>query len=104
MVQKYYGNVQYRIQDDDWLVPGLYVTFQKGQTMKAQGTQVLGQIIESLENSEVAYEDRELVYEILLEVFEEFEAKNLEECLDIDPAFDKVWNEKYPPEIEEYEE
>jgi hypothetical protein len=71
--------------------------------MKAQGTQVLGQILERLSESDVSYDDRKEVYEILLEVFEDFDAKNLEECLDIDAAFDEVWNEKYPPEIE-YEE
>ena len=72
--------------------------------MKATGSQVLDQIIEKLVDSDISYDDRKIVYEVLLEVFEDFEAKNLEECLDIDPAFDKVWNEKYPPEIEEYDE
>lgn len=65
------------------------------------GSQILGQIVENLTDSDVSYDDRKLVYEILLETFEDFEAKNLEECIDIDPAFDEVWNEKYPPEIEE---
>jgi hypothetical protein len=40
----------------------------------------------------------------LLEVFEDFDAKDLEICLDMDKAFDEVWNEKYPPELEEYED
>ena len=72
--------------------------------MKAQGAQVLGQILERLTEEDISYDDRKAMYEVLLEVFEDFEAKNLEECLDIDPAFDEVWKEKYPPEIEEYEE
>lgn len=72
--------------------------------MKAQGTQVLGQILERLTESDVSYDDRKQVYEVLLEVFEDFDAKNLEGCLDIDSAFDEVWNEKYPPEIEEFED
>lgn len=65
------------------------------------GSQILGQILESLESSEVSYDDKKLFYEVVLEVFEDFDAKDLEECLDIDPAFDEVWNEKYPPEIDE---
>jgi len=68
------------------------------------GSQILNQIIESLEDSEVSYDDRKIVYEILLEVFEDFDAKNLEECMDMDKAWDEVWNEKYPPEVEDYEE
>ena len=73
--------------------------------MKVLGTQMLDQIIENLVDSEVSYDDRKLVYEILLDVFEEFDAKNLDQCLDNDKAFDEVWNEKYPPEIdEEYED
>ena len=72
--------------------------------MKAQGTQVLGQILERLIDGDVSYDDRKVVYEVLLEVFEDFDVKNLDECLDIDSAFDEVWNEKYPPEIEEYDD
>jgi len=68
------------------------------------GSQIFGQIVENLVDSDVSYDDRKIVYEVLLEVFEDFDAKNLEECLDIDRAFDEVWNEKYPPDIEDYEE
>jgi hypothetical protein len=69
--------------------------------MKVSGSQILDQIIEKLVDSDVSYDDRKIVYEILLEVFEDFDAKNLEECLENDKAFDEVWMEKYPPEIEE---
>ena len=72
--------------------------------MKTTGSQILDQIIEKLVDSDVSYDDRKIVYEILLEVFEDFDAKNLEECLDNDKAFDEIWNEKYPPEIDEYED
>jgi hypothetical protein len=68
------------------------------------GSQILDQIIENLVDSEISYDDRKIVYEILLEVFEDFDAKDLEVCLDMDKAFDEVWNEKYPPELEEYED
>lgn len=68
------------------------------------GSQILGQIIENLVDSDVSYDDRKIVYEILLEVFEDFDAKNLDECLDNDKAWDEVWNEKYPPEMEDEED
>ena len=68
------------------------------------GSQIFGQVVENLVDSDVSYDDRKIVYEILLEVFEDFDAKNLEECLDLDKAFDEVWNEKYPPDVEEYED
>ncbi len=68
------------------------------------GSQIFGQIIESLVDSDISYDDRKIVYEIVLEVFEDFDARDLEECLDLDKAFDEVWNEKYPPEIEADEE
>ena len=69
--------------------------------MKVLGTQVLDQIIEKLVDSDLPYDERKLVYEVLLDVFEEFDAKNLDQCLDNDKAFDEIWNEKYPPEIDE---
>ena len=72
--------------------------------MKTTGSQILDQIIEKLVDSDISYDERKIVYEILLEVFEDFEAKNLDECLDNDKAFDEVWNEKYPPEMEGDEE
>ena len=72
--------------------------------MKTTGSQILDQIIEKLVDSDISYDERKIVYEILLEVFEDFEAKNLDECLDNDKAFDEVWNEKYPPDLEEYED
>jgi len=70
----------------------------------SNGSQILDQIIENLVDSDVSYDDRKIVYEILLEVFEDFDAKNLEECLYMDKAWDEVWNEKYPPEVEDYED
>ena len=72
--------------------------------MKATGSQVLDQIIEKLVDIDLPYDERKVVYEILLEVFEDFDAKNLDQCLENDKAFDEVWNEKYPPEMEGDEE
>lgn len=57
---------------------------------------ILAEVIEKLSDLELSYDDRVTVYEVLLEVFEDFDVKNLDECLDIDRAFDAVWYEKYP--------
>ena len=72
--------------------------------MAGERAAIFGQYIEQLSESELASFEREEAYRILLEVLEEFDVKGMEGYLNIDPAFDEVWNERYPPEIEEYEE
>ena len=72
--------------------------------MAGERAAIFGQFIEQLSESDLGTDEREETYRILLEVLEEFEIKGVESYLDIDPAFDEVWNERYPPEIEEYEE
>jgi hypothetical protein len=72
--------------------------------MAGERAAIFGQFIEQLSESELAPFEREETYRILLEVLEEFDVKGMEGYLNIDPAFDEVWNERYPPEIEEYEE
>ena len=72
--------------------------------MSGERAAIFGQFIEHLSESELAPFEREETYRILLEVLEEFDVKGMEGYLNIDPAFDEVWNERYPPEIEEYEE
>lgn len=72
--------------------------------MAGERAAIFGQFIEQLFESELSAGEREIVYGVLLEVLEEFEIKGMDGYLDIDPAFDETWNEKYPPEIEEYEE
>ncbi len=72
--------------------------------MAGERAAIFGQYIEQLSESELAPFEREETYRILLEVLEEFDVKGMEGYLNIDPAFDEVWNERYPPEIEEYEE
>ena len=72
--------------------------------MAGERAAIFGQFIEQLSESDLNSGEREIVYGVLLEILEEFEIKGMEGYLDIDPAFDEVWNEKYPPEIEDYEE
>lgn len=65
---------------------------------------IFGQFIERLSETDINILEREEVYTVLLDVLEEFDIKGLDGYLDIDPAFDEVYNEKYPPEISDYEE
>ena len=64
---------------------------------------IFGQFIEGLAESDVSSDDRQLVYEILLEVLEEFDVRGMETYIDLDFAFEEAWNEKYPT-LEEEEE
>ena len=72
--------------------------------MAGERAAIFGQFIELLSESELGSDEREETYRILLEVLEEFDIKGIDSYLNIDPAFDEMWNERYPPEIEEYEE
>lgn len=73
--------------------------------MAGERAAIFGHFIEQLSESDLRSNEREETYRVLLEVLEEFEIKGMDGYLDIDPAFDEVWNEKYPPEIEDgYEE
>lgn len=73
--------------------------------MAGERAAIFGHFIELISESDLGTSEREETYRILLEVLEEFEIKGIESYLDIDPAFDEVWNEKYPPEMDdEYDE
>ena len=72
--------------------------------MAGERAAIFGQFIEQLSESELGTDEREETYRILLEVLEEFDIKGIDSYLNIDPAFDEMWNERYPPEIEDYEE
>lgn len=72
--------------------------------MAGERAAIFGHFIEQLSESDLGTTEREEVYRILLDVLEEFEIKGIEGYLDIDSAFDEVWNDKYPPDVEDYEE
>jgi len=72
--------------------------------MAGERAAIFGHFIELISESDLSAEHREETYRILLEVLEEFEIKGVEAYLNIDPSFDEVWNDRYPPEIEDYEE
>jgi len=72
--------------------------------MAGERAAIFGRFIEQLSETDINILEREEVYSVLLDVLEEFDIKGMEGYFDIDPAFDEVYNEKYPPEIEDYEE
>lgn len=72
--------------------------------MAGERAAIFGHFIELISESDLDSDVREETYRILLDVLEEFNIKGIEGYLDIDPAFDEVWNEKYPPDVEDYEE
>ncbi len=72
--------------------------------MAGERAAIFGQFIELLSESDIDAENRQAMYDILLEVLEEFEIKGIDGYLNIDPSFDEAYNDKYPPEIDEYEE
>ena len=72
--------------------------------MAGERAAIFGQFIEQLSESDIDAENRQVMYEILLEVLADFEIKGMDGYLNIDPSFDEAYNEKYPPEIEDYEE
>jgi len=72
--------------------------------MAGERAAIFGRLIEELSESDVDADSRQEMYNVLLEVLEEFDVKGIDGYLNIDPSFDEAYNEKYPPEIEEYEE
>jgi hypothetical protein len=72
--------------------------------MAGERAAIFGHFIEQYLESDVGILEREETYKVLLEVLEEFEIKGIEAYLNIDPAFDEVYNDRYPPEITDYEE
>ena len=72
--------------------------------MAGERAAIFGHFIELMSESDLGNSEREETYRVLLEVLEEFEIKGIAGYLDIDPAFDEVFNEKYPPEIEEFDD
>lgn len=61
----------------------------------ASGSIIASELIESLsETVDDEYARREF-YAKMIEIFEDHDCDTLDECLDIDPAFDKVYNENH---------
>ena len=72
--------------------------------MAGERAAIFGRLIEQLSESDIDADSRQEMYVVLLEVLEEYDVKGIDGYLNIDPSFDEAYNEKYPPEIEEYEE
>lgn len=72
--------------------------------MAGERAAIFGRLIEQLSESDIDADSKQEMYVVLLEVLEEFDVKGIDGYLNIDPSFDEAYNEKYPPEIEDYEE
>lgn len=72
--------------------------------MAGERAAIFGHFIELISESDLSTDVREETYRILLDVLEEFDIKGIDGYLNIDSAFDEVWNERYPPDVEEYED
>ena len=72
--------------------------------MAGERAAIFGHFIELISESELDADVREETYRILLEVLEEFNIKGIDGYLNIDPAFDEVYENRYPPVLEDYEE
>ena len=72
--------------------------------MAGERAAIFGRLIEQLSESDIDADSKQEMYVVLLEVLEEFDVKGIDGYLDIDPSFDEAYNERYPPEIEDYED
>jgi len=62
------------------------------------GSRIMGDIIEALMETVSDDQYRAEVYSTLIDIFENYDCDNLNECLEIDEVFDEVYLEKYPEE------
>lgn len=72
--------------------------------MAGERAAIFGHFIELISESELDTDVKEETYRILLEVLEEFNIKGIDGYLNIDPVFDEVYEDRYPPVLEDYEE
>ena len=56
----------------------------------ATGSSIMGNIVGDLEDSPLSHTQRVLVYEILIDQFENYDCDTLDECVGADPAFDEA--------------
>ena len=68
----------------------------------ASGSRLAAGIIKSIKDNVGDVESREIIYEILIDNFEEFDCDTLDECQKIDPAFDRVWKDREEESEKEY--
>jgi hypothetical protein len=64
----------------------------------SSGTMVFSEIIEVLKDTVGDIPTRSEIYSGLIQVFENADCDNLDECIGEDIAFDDVWNELHPSE------
>lgn len=71
----------------------------------ASGSILFSDIIEALIKNIEDEEVREVIYKSIIPAFEDMDCDTLDECKEIDDAFDNVYRDMYPEEdIEDEEE
>jgi len=65
-------------------------------SMHSNQIQIWRDFVENLEESDLAFEERKIVYECLLDTFEEYEINEVESLIEQDKAFEQTYNERYP--------
>ena len=72
----------------------------------ATGSMIMSAFVDELEDSSLGHTQRVLVYELLIDTFENYDCDTLDECIGSDSAFDEAWvNTGHTADIEDdYEE
>lgn len=71
----------------------------------ASGSGVMSDIVTNIRDTgladEIKDDARQALYGILIDAFQDADCDTLDECLDIDPAYDKAYANFYPDEEDE---
>lgn len=70
----------------------------------SSGSVMFSAIVEAMKENVEDSEIREAIYNILIDVFEDYDCDTLDECVGSDYAFDNAYESRYPSEGEEVEE
>lgn len=70
----------------------------------SSGSVMFSAIVEAMKENVEDSEVREVIYNILIDVFEDYHCATLDECVGSDYAFDNVYECRYPSEDEEIED
>ena len=66
----------------------------------SSGSAVMGGIIEAVKANVPDEETRVRIYRKVIDVLSDLDWDTKDECLGDDPAYDKIYNEMYPPDEE----
>ena len=70
----------------------------------ASGSALMRDVIDGVMETKAKPKVREKLYYKLIQAFEDHDCDTLDECLEIDPAFDKAWQQLWDEYQEENDE